>query len=210
MKTIGSKSEILERVKKVYNIKSNTELADYLGVSKSTLSNWYKRNSIDYDLLFSACSNSDLEYILTGSCTKSEDISIDEYNGINKKYIIENKLNPSEFHAMKETFGMHHLLTSLNKKHGYDSDYIPEHEIYLINELIGNYSLNIRFSYLYGSLKNNEISKDELMVEYKEMGAQYKELSTLISPYVDVINELYNKIVEFDMKHESFEGKSCL
>ncbi|PXY44485.1 LexA family transcriptional regulator [Flavobacterium hydrophilum] len=61
------KSLILNRLKKAKNFNTDTELADFLDIRKSTLSNWYTRNSIDYDLLFSKCENEmDMNWLLTG------------------------------------------------------------------------------------------------------------------------------------------------
>ncbi|GHV13545.1 transcriptional regulator [Bacteroidia bacterium] len=61
-----NKELILNRVKQSNYLASDKELADFLGISKSTLSNWYKRNSIDYDLLFSKCEQIDKNWLLTG------------------------------------------------------------------------------------------------------------------------------------------------
>lgn len=61
-----NKKIILDRFKKIKNIKSNAELASYLGISASALSNWYRRNSIDFDLLFSKCEDVDLQYLIKG------------------------------------------------------------------------------------------------------------------------------------------------
>lgn len=61
------KSLIIKRLKNAKNIQSDAELAIFLGISKSTLSNWYKRNSIDYDLLFSKCEPINIDWLLTGT-----------------------------------------------------------------------------------------------------------------------------------------------
>lgn len=65
MKTFSTK-EILERVKKFSAAKTDTELASYLGIAKSTLSNWYTRNSIDYNLVFSKCEHINFDWLITG------------------------------------------------------------------------------------------------------------------------------------------------
>ena len=54
MKTISSKDAI-ERLKKGLNLSSDNALAELLGISKATLSNWKSRNSIDIPLVFSKC-----------------------------------------------------------------------------------------------------------------------------------------------------------
>jgi phage repressor protein C with HTH and peptisase S24 domain len=66
-KTNMDKSLILNRVKEYFNFNTDNELAVFLGISKSTLSNWYKRNSIDYDLLFLKCEYIDKNWLLTGA-----------------------------------------------------------------------------------------------------------------------------------------------
>lgn len=60
------KELILKRIKEAENLVSDKELADFLEISKSTLSNWYKRNSIDYDLVFSKCEHINKEWLLSG------------------------------------------------------------------------------------------------------------------------------------------------
>lgn len=75
MKTKNDKELILSRIKQHYNFKTDTELSDFLGVSKSTLSNWNKRNSIDYDLIFSKCEQIDKNWLLTGKEQEKSKIS---------------------------------------------------------------------------------------------------------------------------------------
>ncbi len=64
----------MNRLKEAYNIRKDTELAALLGVSKSTLSNWSSRNTIDYDKVFSLCEHINIDWLLTGRGTmlKSE------------------------------------------------------------------------------------------------------------------------------------------
>jgi len=60
------KALILKRIKLEKNFKTDTELADFLGISKATLSNWYKRDTIDYDLVLSKCEHMDLNFLIRG------------------------------------------------------------------------------------------------------------------------------------------------
>lgn len=78
MKTFYSKQDILDRLKSAYNIHKDTDLASLLGVSKSTLSNWISRDSIDYDKVFSKCEHINIDWLLTGrgSMLKPESISL--------------------------------------------------------------------------------------------------------------------------------------
>lgn len=65
MKTLSSK-EIIERLKIGLELSSDNALADSLGVSKTTLSNWKSRNSLDFPLVFSLCEHISLDWLLTG------------------------------------------------------------------------------------------------------------------------------------------------
>lgn len=49
-----------------YGLRNKTELASFLGVSPQTVSNWYSRNSIDYDLVFEKCAGLDFNWLVTG------------------------------------------------------------------------------------------------------------------------------------------------
>jgi len=60
------KKLILNRIKTEKNFKTDAELAAFLGISRSVLSNWYKRNSIDWDLVLSKCEQMDYSYLITG------------------------------------------------------------------------------------------------------------------------------------------------
>ncbi|WP_302323250.1 helix-turn-helix domain-containing protein, partial [Bacteroides caecimuris] len=42
---------IIKRAKQALNLKRDSELAEYLGVSRATVTNWGARNSIDFKLL---------------------------------------------------------------------------------------------------------------------------------------------------------------
>lgn len=44
-------SDIVKRAKSALGFKTDSQLAAYLGISRSTLCNWNARNSIDYPLV---------------------------------------------------------------------------------------------------------------------------------------------------------------
>lgn len=58
--------EILNRAKLAFNISSDIQLSEILGISKSALSNWKARNSIDYDTLFTKCEHINIDWLITG------------------------------------------------------------------------------------------------------------------------------------------------
>lgn len=63
MDTFLDVTGIVKRAKQVLNFKNDSELAEYLGVSRATVSNWGARNSI-----VSACysTNSETRWTTTG------------------------------------------------------------------------------------------------------------------------------------------------
>lgn len=58
--------EILDRAKLAFDISSDVQLAELLGVKKSTLSNWKSRNTIDYAALFTKCEHVNIDWLITG------------------------------------------------------------------------------------------------------------------------------------------------
>ena len=62
-------SEIVKRAKTVLNLRNDAALAAYLGVSRSTLSNWCARNSIDFPLLLEKLKDVDYNWLLVGKGT---------------------------------------------------------------------------------------------------------------------------------------------
>ena len=56
--------KILDRVKMAYGISSDAELARFLDVGRSTPHTWRKRDSPDFDVLFSKCGDLSFEWLL--------------------------------------------------------------------------------------------------------------------------------------------------
>lgn len=69
MDTFLDVAGIVKRAKLAMNFKRDNELAEYLGVSKGTVSNWVARNSIDFPLLLSKMKDVDLNWLLVGKGT---------------------------------------------------------------------------------------------------------------------------------------------
>ena len=57
MDTFLDVTGIVKRAKQALNFKNDSELAEYLGVSRGTVSNWCARNSIDFRLLLNKLGN---------------------------------------------------------------------------------------------------------------------------------------------------------
>lgn len=59
-------NNILDRLHTALKIEQNQKLAEFLGVSPSTVSSWRNRKTIDYDLIFSKCNGVNLHWLITG------------------------------------------------------------------------------------------------------------------------------------------------
>lgn len=58
---------IIKRAKQALNLKRDSELAEFLGVSRATVTNWAARNSIDFRLLLNKLGNTvDYNWLLLG------------------------------------------------------------------------------------------------------------------------------------------------
>lgn len=66
MDTFLDVTGIVKRAKQTLGFKTDSELAAYLGVSRSTLSNWCARNSIDFPLLLGKLKDVDYNWLLVG------------------------------------------------------------------------------------------------------------------------------------------------
>lgn len=63
--------DIVKRAKTAMGFKTDSELATYLGISRSTLCNWSARNSIDFPLLLEKLKEVDYNWLLTGKGTST-------------------------------------------------------------------------------------------------------------------------------------------
>ena len=65
---IGRSSEILDRMREALSLRSDAELAQHLGVSKTTLSSWRTRNKVPYEQCIKVSTDMeiDVEWLLTG------------------------------------------------------------------------------------------------------------------------------------------------
>ncbi len=63
---VFSAADIVKRAKQVKKYKTDSDLAAYLGISRSTLSNWIARNSIDFPLVLGRLKEVDYNWLLTG------------------------------------------------------------------------------------------------------------------------------------------------
>tara|TARA_R100001369_G_scaffold69795_1_gene97452 strand:- start:298 stop:687 length:390 start_codon:yes stop_codon:yes gene_type:complete len=76
------KSKMLDQIKAHYGFKRDAELADFLEITRQTLSNWKSRNSFDAELLYSKCTELNPAWLLTGDGSM---LQKDSANSINKE-----------------------------------------------------------------------------------------------------------------------------
>lgn len=60
------KTLILNKIKEHYGFLKDVHFAKFLGIAPTTLSSWYMRNTMDYDLVFSKCVDIDGNWLLSG------------------------------------------------------------------------------------------------------------------------------------------------
>lgn len=65
-------SRILQSIKDYKGIKTNAELAEFLGVSRSAISNWIARGKMDENLIMSKIPEVRLEFLRTGEFPMTE------------------------------------------------------------------------------------------------------------------------------------------
>ena len=65
-------SHILQSIKDYKGFKTNAALAEYLGVSRATISNWIARGTLDEQLILSKIPEITLRYLRTGEYPMTE------------------------------------------------------------------------------------------------------------------------------------------
>ncbi len=89
-----NKSLILTRIKTSKGFKTDKELAEFLDIKSSTLSNWYSRNAIDFELVFTKCEDLNADYLIfgRGNKTQDSDIIMEPTSEYHKKSVRESEL----------------------------------------------------------------------------------------------------------------------
>ena len=69
-------NHILQSIKDYKGFKTNAGLAEYLGVSRSTLSNWVARGTLDENLILSKIPEITLHFLRTGEYPMTEQTDV--------------------------------------------------------------------------------------------------------------------------------------
>lgn len=61
------KAVAISLIKKELGIKKDSDFSRYLGIKPNVLSNWKKRNTLDYELIITKCEFLDANWLITGN-----------------------------------------------------------------------------------------------------------------------------------------------
>lgn len=189
-----NKREIIQRLKEHYGYQTNSELANKLGVAQNTISGWIKRNSIDYDLIFSKCNDIDFNWLMSGkpirheSYQNREDIEIDKEFEQQTGIVIKSQVF-TEAKAEKILLEYLHKFYGL-KNYSADSIYMDIESIF---DIIAENDLTKLFSAVYLRYKKDGDIK-LLNQSFNILYTKCKEIYSVISPYKEVLNELCEKL----------------
>lgn len=204
-----TKSSILDRIKEAYRLKNNAELARFLGVKPNTISNWYARNSIDYDIIFSKCDDLDLTWLINGidkNGVSSEVIPVDDLSMEEKETFKDIAKDEGTIRAIISSNGSITLLNRLvqhtKNEYVYENYQSIEGNIDLINTWLKHYSIVTKFMDTYDSFIDNKISYEELLQVFKKDYKIEVELFDILFSYKDVISEICNKVSDFNDLHD--------
>ena len=204
-----TKSSILDRIKEAYRLKNNAELARFLGVKPKTISNWYARNSIDYDIIFSKCDDLDLTWLINGidkNGVSSEVIPVDDLSMEEKETFKDIAKDERTIRAIISSNGSITLLNRLvqhtKNEYVYENYQSIEGNIDLINTWLKHYSIVTKFMDTYDSFIDNKISYEELLQVFKKDYKIEVELFDILFSYKDVISEICNKVSDFNDLHD--------
>lgn len=206
-----SSYQILERIKEAYQLKNNSELARFLGVKPNTISNWYSRNSIDFDIIFSKCENISLDWLINGNnniTAKPKSISQRDMDDLEYESFLDICSSEKDVMNIISANGSSNLLNALIEKMGKLNQHIDTSyedlctSLDLASGLLKHYSLCMKFMGIYEDFKQNKINFKELKKQTKEAFLVEKELFLLLREYKEIINKITDLIMTFNDKHD--------
>lgn len=67
---------ILKRIKGKYDLYTDKQLCEFLGIKQTTLSSWRSRNSADLELIIAKCNDIDLNWLFRGEKQPKESVDM--------------------------------------------------------------------------------------------------------------------------------------
>lgn len=198
MKETPNKNAIIQRLKEYYGLSTNAELADKLGVAQNTISGWIKRNSIDYDLVFSKCEGVDFNWLVSGATTthcphqdKSE-VKLDKILASPGEPIVPVSQHLKESEAELNLLDYCHKLFDVKKFYD-DSIFFDINDICFT---VQEYNLRRLFSDVYAQFKTNR-NKELFLKAFYEYYRICLEFYNAIAPYRDMIARISDRLSDF-------------
>lgn len=189
MRNIANKNVILGKIKQFYGFTTNKELASFLGVANNTITNWVRRNTIDYDLIFSKCTDVDINWLLSNEKEVTHA----------KIKLVDVDFEQRSISEIMETYeangSLQNLFTYLIGYFNEDKEFSENASLYFkLNYIVTVFSSCIpekKFKYIYEMYKKNT-DKDFLYERFKDLIKETKETTNKLLVFENEINEMYN------------------
>ena len=196
---------ILDRIKEFYGLKSNKALSEFLGVTKQTISNWYSRNTIDYDIVLAKCKDVDLHWLLLGTTEKPINTRAEDNTDFPKRYGGDME---EEYQIFKSFNGMSSLYNYLINRYNYsDTKRVTDNisgSVEIIFGFIADNHIWNNFYKLYDSFEYGQISKEKLLSEFEGLIVKDKKVYSLLNRYETVLNEISNSILDDKFPNQNY------
>lgn len=200
-----NKTCILNKIKEFYGLKTNKELSEFLGVTKQTISNWYSRNTLDYDIILTKCKDVDLHWLLLGSTEKSVDIMLNEATDTTK----EAAQGDNKFYQDIKFFnGMSSLYNYLIRRYNYsDSEKMTNRvfdSVHTIQHFVEENYIRENFYKLYEKFKLSIFTQEELLTEFESIISKNEEIRLMLGQYEAILDEISSKILDKEFPNMNY------
>lgn len=200
-----NKHEIIERLKQHYGFQTNTQLANKLGVAQNTISGWIKRNSIDYDLIFSKCDDVDLNWLLSKGHIKHEPLLTDDDIKFNEDMKALTGSDSTNAQIIKEIDAECALSDYFHDF--FDLEQFSKDDVYIDIDIIysvtAEYDLYKLFSNVYLQYKQ----KGDIRLLHEDFCKLYhkcKEAYNILLPYRKILGEIAERLLS--LKEQDYKA----
>lgn len=196
------KNVILGKIKQFYGFKTNKELASFLGVANNTITNWMRRNTIDYDLIFTKCTDIDINWLLSNE-KDPQHAKIEIFDVEFSERTIEEIINT---YVSKDA--LHNLFTYLIAHFNKEEEYAKNSQVYFklnyIVTVLSQYIPENQFKDTYEMYKSLN-SKKFLYEKFEDQLKQMTFIADKLSIFCNEIDEMFafTKIIakEINLDH---------